>query len=639
MTQSGKNLIDRVIFFDNPAYSDAKISPDGQWLSFKKPLNGVMNLWIKSIDESFENATPISFEKRRPLGSYFWTYDSQYIVFVQDHDGDENYQIYLLKPFEYPTEEHYKESRTSGGSLAIIYKVSRKTPKILYIGLNDRDPAWHDLYTLDITTGEKTLLFLNDSRYTGWSFDWDENLRFAYSVDQNGSNLIHEYFDGIFRPFLETPMLETTSIVGYSQDNASIYVITNHGQDKNFLELGSIDIATKQYTFIERDPRLKSDIHEVIFSEKEKILLMTSYYYAQSEKYFRDDTFKDHFDYLQSRFDTYDIKILSQNKEENKWIIHVSKDTDPGDVYFYDQTSKKLLYQYTSRPRLKDCSLQPMSVIEYPSSDGLMIQGYLTLPQCRTNTLLPTIVMPHGGPWARDYWGYNAYAQFLANRGYAVLLCNFRGSVGFGKDFLDKGNGQWGAKMQDDITYGVKYLVDNAIADPHKIGIMGGSYGGYATLAGVTFTPQLYRAAISIVGPSSLITLLESIPPYWEAYRKTLYARIADPNTQDGLQYLHDASPLHHIDKIITPLMIVQGANDPRVKKSESDQIVAAMKNSKIPYTYLCADDEGHGFARPINNMAFLADAERFLSEHLGGMYQEEMSDEIKIRLEEIKVK
>ncbi|MEO0628909.1 MAG: S9 family peptidase, partial [Bacteroidota bacterium] len=304
----------------------------------------------------------------------------------------------------------------------------------------------------------------------------------------------------------------------------------------------------------------------------------------------------------------------------------------------FDKDEKKVEFQYRGRPNMPMDDLAPMQAVRYNSTDGLEIPAYLTLPKGVEAKDLPVIIMPHGGPWARDYWGYNPYHQFLANRGYAVLSPNFRGSTGFGKAFLDAGNGEWGELMQDDLTAGAQYLIDEGIADPERIGIMGGSYGGYATLAGVTFTPDVYAMGISIVGPSSLETLLNSIPAYWEPIKKLFYIRMADPNTEEGLAQMERQSPLYHADKIKVPLMVVQGANDPRVKQAESDQIVVAMRELGLPVEYLVAVDEGHGFAKPVNNMAFLAAAEEFMAEHLGGRYQEERSEEIAAKLEELRV-
>jgi dipeptidyl aminopeptidase/acylaminoacyl peptidase len=318
--------------------------------------------------------------------------------------------------------------------------------------------------------------------------------------------------------------------------------------------------------------------------------------------------------------------------------VNAYSDIDPGAAYLFDRKTKKLSFQYRPRPDIPIKSLAPMKAIKYKSSDGLEIPAYLVLPKVVPAKNLPMVAFPHGGPWGRDYWGYNSFAQFLANRGYAVLMPNFRASTGYGKKFLDAGNRQWGDKMQDDITWGIKYLISEGIVDAKHVGIMGGSYGGYATLAGVAFTPDLYAAAVSIVGPSNLITLLNSIPPYWESIRKLFYLRMGDPTTDEGKAQLTRQSPLTSVDKIKTPLFVAQGANDPRVNKAESEQIVNALRKRNFPVEYVLAPDEGHGFARPVNNMAMLAAAEKFLATYLGGRYQESMTPEVEKRLGEIKV-
>jgi len=332
------------------------------------------------------------------------------------------------------------------------------------------------------------------------------------------------------------------------------------------------------------------------------------------------------------------LTFRSPTADEQRWIVSAGSDVEPGEAYLYDRASKTLTLQYRVYEKLPRATLAPMTSVRYPSSDGLEIPAYLTLPKGVAPKGLPAIVLPHGGPWARDTWGYDPFAQFLANRGYAVLQPNFRGSTGYGRRFLDAGNKQWGERMQDDLTWGVKYLTARGIADPKRVGIFGGSYGGYATLAGVAFTPDVYAAAVSLVGPSNLLTLLDSIPAYWEAGRKLFYERMGDPSTPAGKAQLERQSPLNSAAKIRTPLLVIQGANDPRVNKAESDQIVIALRDRGFPVEYIVAPDEGHGFARPVNNMAAFAAAERFLATHLKGRFQEGATPEVAARLKEITV-
>jgi dienelactone hydrolase len=389
---------------------------------------------------------------------------------------------------------------------------------------------------------------------------------------------------------------------------------------------------------VESDPMNRVDFGNAVFSEVSDELVATSYDDERERIYWKDKDFEADYKNLQKQLPGKEIVFASSTKDEKLWIIGANADTDPGSTYLFDRSTKKLTLQYQIREKLNRSYLAPMKAVKYPSSDGLQIPAYLTLPKGVEPKNLPAIIVPHGGPWYRDSWGYNSFAQFLANRGYAVLQPNFRGSTGYGKKFIDAANKQWGDKMQDDVTWGAKYLIAQGIADPKRVGIMGGSYGGYATLAGVAFTPDVYAAGVSIVGPSNLITLLESIPPYWEQIRKLFYERMGDPNTPEGKAQLLRQSPLSAASKIKTPLLVIQGANDPRVTKRESDQIVIALRDRGFPVEYMVAPDEGHGFARPVNNMAMFALAEKFLAKYLGGRYQEDMTSEVSQRLKEITV-
>src|SRR5687767_13686938 len=380
------------------------------------------------------------------------------------------------------------------------------------------------------------------------------------------------------------------------------------------------------------------DFRNAVFSEVSDELVATVYEDERERIYWKDKSFEADYKNLQKQLPGKEIGFGSSTKDEKLYIIVANADTDPGSVYLYDRGTKKLTLQYQAREKLNRAWLAPMKPVKYPSSDGLEVPAFLTLPKGVEPKNLPAVIVPHGGPWYRDSWGYNSFAQFLANRGYAVLQPNFRGSTGYGKKFIDAGNKQWGDKMQDDVTWGAKYLIAQGIADPKRVGIMGGSYGGYATLAGVAFTPDVYAAGVSIVGPSNLITLLESIPPYWEQIRKLFYERMGDPNTPEGKAQLLRQSPLSAADKIKTPLLVIQGANDPRVTKRESDQIVIALRDRGFPVEYMVAPDEGHGFARPVNNMAMFATAEKFLAKHLGGRFQEGATHEVATRLKEITV-
>jgi len=380
------------------------------------------------------------------------------------------------------------------------------------------------------------------------------------------------------------------------------------------------------------------DLAGPIFSDRTDELVGTVYVDDRPRFEWRDPQWEADYAALTERAPGLDISFGSSTTDESLWIVNAGGDVEPGETYLFDRETDDLTLQYQIRERLPREDLAPMTTVRYESSDGLEITAYLTLPKGVEAQDLPLVVVPHGGPWGRDTWGYRALPQFFANRGYAVLQPNFRGSTGYGKEFLDAGNGEWGDKMQDDITWGVRHLIGEGIVDPERVGIFGISYGGYAALAGLAFTPELYAAGVSFVGPSNLITLLDSIPPYWEAQRTMLHERMADPSTPEGSARLERQSPLHSAAQIEAPLLVIQGANDPRVKKAESEQIVVALRERGFPVEYLLAPDEGHGFARPVNSMAAYAATERFLAEHLDGRYQEGGTPEVMQRLREITV-
>ena len=634
-------LIDRELFFGNPEIAGAQISPDGKYISFIKPYNDTRNVWVKGVDEPFEKARLLTAETKRPVGGYFWSQDGKYILFVKDNGGDENFNVYAVNPNDKPANGAAvpaARNLTEGKKVrAFIYNVPESDPDVIYVGLNERDPAWHDLYKVKISTGEKTLISENKDRLTGVIFDNADKLRLATRSLPNGNTEIL-FLDGEQpKVVYSCGVFETCSPIRFHKDNKRVYMETNKG-DRDLSQLVLFDPVTGKEELVEQDPNKRVDFGNVIFSEISKELVGTTYQDAKTVIYWKDKQFKADYDLLKKRLGDREISFGSSTKDENLWIVSSYSDVDPGTTWLFNRKTKNLSSLYQSREKLDRKALAEMKPITYKSSDGLEIPAYLTLPKGVAAKNLPLVVLPHGGPWARDGWGYSTLPQFLANRGYAVLQMNFRGSTGYGKKFIDGGNLQWGKLMQDDITWGVKDLVAKGIADPKRVGIMGGSYGGYAALAGVTYTPDVYAAAVAIVAPSNLITLLEAIPPYWESIRTTFYERMGNPNTEEGKKLLIERSPLTYADKIKTPLLVVQGANDPRVNKRESDQIVIALRDRNYPVEYLVADDEGHGFQRPVNNMAMVATAEKFLAKHLGGRFQDSMTEAVTIRLKEITV-
>ena len=635
-------LIDRQLLFGDPEIIAAQISPDGKYLAFIKPWKSTRNIWVKKTEESFNAAKLLTTETKRPIAGYLWSRDAKYIVYAKDNDGDENFNAFAVDPnataasgAEAPPSRDLTGLK---GVLVQIYSAPRSDPDAVYIGLNDRDKAWHDLYRLKLSTGERTLVRKNTERIAGWFLDQKGRLRLAMRVNDNGDQEILRVDPNGFSKVYSCSVFEGCGPVRVHKDGKRVYLETNKGDDVDLTSLVLFDPATGKVETVESDPLKRVDFGSALFSELTDELLLTTYRDERPRRYFKDKALEADYQWLQKQLPRQEVGLGSHTDDERLWLVTASGDTEPGNTYLFDRKARKLTQQYKVREQLPRENLAPMRTVRYRSSDGLEIPAYLTLPKGVPGKGLPTLVIPHGGPWARDAWGYNSMAQFLANRGYAVLMPNFRGSTGFGKKFLNAGNGEWGRKMQDDITWGVKYLVSEGIADPKRVGIMGGSYGGYATLAGVAFTPEVYRAAVDIVGPSNLSTLLEAIPPYWEAARKIMYARMADPGTPDGKAWLKDRSPLSVSAKIKTPLLVVQGANDPRVNRGEAEQIVVALRDRGFAVEYLLAPDEGHGFARPVNNMAMYMAAEKFLAKHLDGRYQEGGTPEVVARLKEITV-
>jgi len=523
-------LIDRELFFGDPEISGAQISPDGKFIAFIKPFKGTRNIWVKRTETAFETAKAITADTSRPIRIYFWSRDGKYILFAQDKGGDENFNVYAVNPGDSPAAgQEVPAARNltdAKGVRAAIYAVPRSEPDVIYIGLNDRDSAWHDLYKVKISTGERTLIRKNTERLTGWIFDLKDQLRLATRSAENGDTEVLRVDDKGFTKVYSCDVFETCGPVQFHKDGQRVYFLTNKGAAVDLTRLVLFEPATGKEDLVESDPLNRVDFGNASFSEVSDELISTTYDDERERIYWKDKSYESDYKLLQKKLPGKEIDFSSSTRDERLWLITANSDTEPGESYLFDRDSKKLTLQYRVREKLPRPALAPMQAVRYKSSDGLEIPAYLTLPQGAAPKNLPAIVVPHGGPWGRDSWGYNSFAQFLANRGYAVLQPNFRASTGYGKRFLDAGNKEWGQKMQDDVTWGAKYLIAQGIADPKRIGIMGGSYGGYATLAGVTFTPDVYAAAVSIVGPSNLITLLESIPPYWEQVRKLFYERM-----------------------------------------------------------------------------------------------------------------
>ena len=595
-------------FFRNPTKTAYALSPNGEYLAYLQPWETRLNVFIEKIGSG--KAVRVTSAKQRDISGYAWKGDNR-IVYIQDTGGDENYRLYAvgvdgsnpkdLTPFEKVRAQ-------------IIDRLERNENEIL-VGLNKRQPRVFDVYRINVNTGEMQMVAENPGNYTGWSTDWDGKLRIALTTDGvNNTLMFRNNETEKFAPVITTTFRETISPLVFTPDNKQLYVATNIGRDKTAIV--KYDVETrKEIEKIYEHPEV--DVTNLLTSRKRRVITGVAYVTDKQSYHFFDKDRADLQKDLERRLPGYEVRLAGCNLDEDKCLVRTFTDRSLGSYYFYDRKSKDFRKLADVSPWLNDQDLVPMKPVTYQSRDGLTIHGYLTLPKGVPARNLPVVVNPHGGPWARDVWGYNPEVQFLANRGYAVLQMNFRGSNGYGRKFWEASFKQWGKAMQDDITDGVQWLIKQGIADPKRIGIYGGSYGGYATLAGVTFTPDLYAAAVDYVGVSNIFTFIESFPPYWKPYLEMVYEMVGHPEKDKDL--LTAASPVFHSKNIKVPLLIVQGANDPRVKKAESDQMVAALKARGIEVPYIVKDNEGHGFSNEENRFEFYRAMEEFLGKHLGG--------------------
>jgi dipeptidyl aminopeptidase/acylaminoacyl peptidase len=561
---------------------------------------------------------------------------------VQDKDGDENFHVWAVDPAGEAGEDGVPAARNLtpvDGVRAAIYSVPKNAPDIMLVGMNDRDPSYHDIYKVDIATGERVLVRQNDEGVGSWIFDLEGELRMAYrQLPDGGTELLRIGMQGL-EQIITCTYEEDLTPVEFHKDRRHMYLLTNKG-DRDLSELMLMDVETGELTFLEKDPENQVDIGNVVFHPDTDELIATAYVGDRVRIYPKTDEAKKLWASLQKALPEGEIGVNSMARDMSRMLVSVSSDIDPGSVYLFDTRTGKAELQYRSRPELPSEHLAHMKPVSYQARDGMTIHGYLTLPKGAEHKNLPVVMYIHGGPWARDYWGYEPYAQFLANRGYAVMQVNFRSSSGYGKKYLNAGNKEWGiGAAQHDVTDAVNWLIEEGIADPGRVGIFGGSYGGYATLAGVTFTPDVYACGVPYVGPSNLITLIESFPDYWKPFLEgSFYKRFGNPGIEADRQDLIARSPLFHCDQIKAPLLVVHGANDPRVKQHESDQIVVALRQKNKPVEYVVAPDEGHGFRAPNNRKALAVAMERFLAKHLDGRVQEDVLPEVKERLDEITV-
>jgi dipeptidyl aminopeptidase/acylaminoacyl peptidase len=615
-------LIPRQTIFGNPERGGASISPDGKHLSYLAPVDGVMNVWVAPVDD-LAAARPVTFDKKRGVVTNSWAYTNQHILYAQDADGDENDHIFRV---DVATGATTDLTPIKGVAAKVVAAGPRKPDQIL-VGLNDRDPRYHDLYLVDLNTGERKLVQTNDREFGEFFVDRDYNVRLAAKMTDDGGMLILEPTgDGNWREFDKFPMSDTMTTMpcGFDKTGKTLYMQDSRGRDTGALY--SIDLATRARKLIVEDPR--ADLGGILRHPTEFTLQAVSFDYTRIEWTVLDESIRGDFDYLKTVADG-ELIVASRTLDDQMWTVAYMMDNGPIRSYLYDRKARKAKYLFSNRTDWDGLPWVKMHPVVIEARDGLKLVSYLTLPpgtdpdgDGKPSHPVPMVLEVHGGPWARDHWCFNSDAQLYANRGYAVLSVNFRGSDGFGKKFLNAGNKEWGGKMHDDLLDAVKWAVDGGIADPKKVAISGGSYGGYAALGGLTFTPDVFACAIDVVGPSNILTFLATIPAYWESGIRIFKDRVGDFTSDEGKKFLTERSPLTHVEKIKRPLLIGHGANDPRVKQSEADQIVQVMQEKKIPVTYVLFPDEGHGWARPANKMAFSAVTEAFLAEHLGGRFE-----------------
>lgn len=598
-------LIPRDVLFGNPQRADPQISPDGKQLGYLAPVDGVLNVWMRTLGKSDDR--PVTSDTKRGIRNFAWQFDNRHILYVQDVGGDENWRLYQTDIATKQTKDLTPFEKVRVDLVAYDWK----TPNAILVQMNKRDPQVFDVYRLDLKRGTIDLDTQNPGNVETWQADNAMRIREALVATPDGGSIIRVRNDEAspWRDLIKWGSDEIGGVSGFSPDNTKIWIVSS--LDVNAARLLEIDVASGARKVIAADPQF--DVAGVITQPKTNALQVVTVVKQRAEYDFIDSKIKADYEILQ-KVRNGDITAISRDLDDDKWIVTYVSDDAPTYFYLYDRPAKKATLLFSNRPALEKYRLSPMKPIEFTSRDGMKIYGYLSTPAGVDAKDLPMVLWVHGGPWARDVWGYDRYAQWLANRGYAVLQVNFRGSTGYGKQYVNAGDRQWAGTMRTDLLDGKDWAVKQGVADPQKVCIMGGSYGGYATLAGLAFSPDAYTCGVDIVGPSNLNTLLKTIPPYWSTALSTFHKRMGDTET-----LLTAQSPLFKADQIKVPLLIGQGANDPRVNKAESDQIVAAMRKNDRAVEYYVFPDEGHGFARPTNNMAFNAATEVFLAKYLGG--------------------
>ena len=598
--------------FDNPERAAARLSPDGARLSWLAPRDGVLNVWVR--DRAGGEPVPVTDDRDRGIRSYMWSRDSARILYSQDVGGDENHHLLAV---DAAGGGRARDLTPFPGVRAGLIDAPRATPRHVLVSMNLRDRSLFDAYRLTLATGRLELVGRNPGNVISWTTDREGRLRAARAQTPAGDYeiLVRDDEGGEFRVVAEYANEDGGYPFAFTPDGGRLWVGSARGSD--LLRLVELDPADGSEREIDRDDEV--DLSGPVVSDRTGELLGAFYLRDRVVLHAFDERLARDWERVRALHPG-DPRISGQDAEETAFVVSFDDDRDPGATYLFDRETGEAEFLYRSRPWLDPATLAPMRPVVITSRDGLPLHSYLTLPLDVEPRDLPAVLVVHGGPWARDAWGYDPEAQLLANRGYAVLQVNYRGSTGFGKGFMHAAEHEFSGKMHDDLIDGVEWLVGEGIADRSRIGIYGGSYGGYAALVGATFTPDVFAAVVSVVGPSSLVTLVRSFPPYWRPLLASTWFRyVGDPDDPEQLADLEARSPLNRVDDIVAPLLVIQGANDPRVTKAESDQIVAALRARGIDVEYMVKDDEGHGFVKPENRMDAYGAVERFFARHLGG--------------------
>jgi dipeptidyl aminopeptidase/acylaminoacyl peptidase len=605
-------LIARDALFGNPEKTQGRISPDGRHFSWIAPRDGVLNVWVAPAGD-LTAARPVTNDRQRGIRQHFWMANGTHVLYLQDQGGDENWRLHGV---EIATGTD-RDLTPIAGVQAQVIGLSPERPGTVLVGLNDRVPEWHDVYEIEVATGERRLVLKNEENLAGFFEDLQLVPRLATRSLADGDEILRRTPDGWER-VLSVGQADTLTTGPVTIEQGGKTALLLSSVDRNTSALVRLDLATGAVTLVAQDER--ADVADVWLHPRTRALQAYTVEYLTTTHTALDAAVAKDIEALTKSLGP-GFTVVSGTLDDRRWVVSADQPEQALSYHVYDRDDGRITKLFDSRPALAGAPLVAMTPVEIRARDGLTLVGYLSRPRGVTGPM-PMVLNVHGGPWGRDSFGFDPEHQWFANRGYAVLAINFRGSTGFGKAFVNAGDREWAGKMHDDLIDAIEWAVREGITTPDRIAIYGGSYGGYATLVGLTFTPTRFACGVDIVGPSNLKTLLDSIPPYWKSFYEELTRRVGDPRTEEGLKLLEDRSPLTHAAAISRPLLIAQGANDPRVKQAESDQIVAAMKLKGIPVTYVLYPDEGHGFARPENNTSFYAITEGFLAQCLGGRYE-----------------